>query len=311
MAFHSFAILSVLVTTVFASNPLIPSGISQPCADYLNSLDTDSSFSSCTTPILSALTEYSPGGSASTSQTEISTALNNLCGGSLTAQCPDNVLGSQLASFYAACPTELISNPVAGVKMIYDVLYTLGGLRKAICTKDDSGNFCAAKLSSSKSGSVNAVTQGSPGQTLQEQSLYFPASSSVTRRATNSSATLIPNTTTYASTNLAFLFLEPSTDSTTFCVSCTRNVMTSYITFMSNYPYAPGINNSLILNGQPGLYSSIQSTCGNNFLSGAVQAAGGLSSGILSSDALQTLSRDVTVAIGAIFGAAAFAAVSV
>lgn len=80
---------------------------------------------------------------------------------------------------------------------------------------------------------------------------------------------------------------------------------------MSNYPYAPGINNSLILENEPELYDSIESTCGANFLSGAVQAAGGLSSGIMSSDALQVLSRDVTVAISAIFGAAAFAVASI
>ncbi|KIM61871.1 hypothetical protein SCLCIDRAFT_1215694 [Scleroderma citrinum Foug A] len=315
MALRSFAILSVLITTVFAQsqNPLIPSGISQSCTTYLTSLDALSSFSSCTNPILSALTEYSPSGSASSSLSNINTALNNLCGTTLTAQCPDNILGGQLAQFYAACPNELTSDPNNDVKRIYDVLYTLGGLRKAICTKDTSGNYCAAQLGTSKTGGVAAVEQGSSRETLGMESLYSPLTNgnTVTRRDGSSSTALIPNTTTFAATNLAFLFLQPSTDSTTFCSSCTRNVMTSYITFMSNYPYAPGINNSLILQNEPGLYNSIQSTCGANFLSGAVQAAGGLSSGILSNDALHTLTHDLTVAIGAVFGAAAFAVASV
>jgi len=333
MALRSFAILSVFLTTVFAQsqvcsptihqylladlilqNPLIPSGISQSCTNYLTSLDALSSFSSCTSPILSALTDYSPSGSASSSLSAINTALNNLCGASLTAQCPDNILGGQLAQFYAACPKELTSDPNNDVKRIYDVLYTLGGLRKAICTKDESGKYCAAQLGTSKTGGVNAVVEGSPsGETLERESLYsaLPDGNTVTRRGGSSSTALVPNTTTFAATNLAFMFLQPSTDSTTFCASCTRNVMTSYITFMSNYPYAPGINNSLILKNEPALYDSIQSTCGANFLSGAVQAAGGLSSGILSSDALQTLTRDLTVAISAVFGAAAFAVASI
>lgn len=57
----------------------------------------------------------------------------------------------------------------------------------------------------------------------------------------------------------------------------------SYIEFETNVPYAPGLANSLLLGGQPDLYNAVQNTCGKNFFSGAVQAAGGLASGLLGS----------------------------
>ncbi|KAI6037970.1 hypothetical protein EDC04DRAFT_2570522 [Pisolithus marmoratus] len=307
---RAFVILSVLFTAVLAqtsSNPLIPQGISSGCSSYLTQLDS-SNFTSCTSPILSALAQYTPGGNASTSVSDINTALNNVCASSVTAQCPDNVISAQLSSFYAACSQELISSPNKDVKRIYDTIYVIPPLRKAICSKDDSGKYCAAQLNK-KTGSVNVVTQGSNPSSLEQYLYTTQPDSTVTRR--DSSSALIPNVTTYEATNLVFLFLEPSTDSTTFCVSCTRNILTPFITFESNTPYAPGINNSVIMGGQTALYSSIQSTCGVNFLSGAVQAAGGLSSGILSGDAPRSFSHDVSVAISAILGAAAFTVASI
>ncbi|KIO05811.1 hypothetical protein M404DRAFT_504481 [Pisolithus tinctorius Marx 270] len=278
MAMRAFAILSVLLTAVLAqssSNPLIPQGISTSCTNYLTQLDS-SNFTTCTSPILSALAQYTPGGNASTSLSDINTALNNVCASSVTAGCPDNVISAQLSSFYAACTQELISSPNEDVKRIYDTMYALPPLRKAICAKDDSGKYCAAELNTHASGSVDVVTQGSKPSSMGQYLYTTQSGSTVTRR--DSSEALIPNVTTYEDTNLVFLFLEPSTDSTTFCVSCTRNILTPFITFESNTPYAPGINNSLIMAGQTALYNSIQSTCGTNFLSGAVQAAGGLSS---------------------------------
>ncbi|KAI6112055.1 hypothetical protein EDD16DRAFT_1883292 [Pisolithus croceorrhizus] len=310
MALRAFAILSVLCTVVLAqssSNPLIPQGISSGCSNYLTQLDS-SNFTSCTSPIISALSQYTPGGNASTSLSSINAALNSVCASSVKAQCPDNVVSAQLSSFYAACSAELTSTPNSDVKRMYDTIYVLPPLRTAICSKSDNGQYCAAQLGS-QSGKVDAVTQGSNPSSL-EQYLYTTQSgSSVTRR--DSSSALIPNVTTYEDTNLVFLFLEPSTDSTTLCTSCTRSILTSFITFESNTPYAPGLNNSVIMGGQTALYNSVQSTCGTNFLSGAVQAAGGLSSGIMSGDAHRSLSHEVSVAVSAILGAAAFAVASI
>ncbi|KAG6336307.1 hypothetical protein ID866_2783 [Astraeus odoratus] len=319
MAIQPFVVLSVLITTAFAqtsSSPLIPSDITTDCKNFLQSFDTLSSFSSCTSPILSALSQYTPSGNASASLSNIDDVLNNLCSSAVTSQCPDTTLSSQLGSFYAACSAELTSTLNVDVLRMYEILYVLGPLRKAICGKDDSGKYCATELGSSKTasgaGSVNAVTGGTNQQALLEKYLYTTTGSgnTVTRRDSSASAAFIPNVTTYQDTNLVFLFLQPSTDSTTLCTSCTRSILSSFITFESSYPYAPGLNNSLFLHNQPSLYNSVTSTCGANFLSGAVQAAGGLSASVLSDGGLRSFSHDASIAVGAILGAAAFAVAS-
>jgi hypothetical protein len=151
----------------------------------------------------------------------------------------------------------------------------------------------------------------SPKQEVLQQYLYTTpnlAGSSPSRRDTgNTTTALIPNVTTYQDTNLVFLFLEPSMTFTQLCTTCTRNILTPYITFESSLPYAPGLNNSLLLKGQSALYNYILSTCPTGFLSGAVQAAGGLSNGILASSAPRTISADVSLFVSAILGAAGLA----
>lgn len=86
--------------------------------------------------------------------------------------------------------------------------------------------------------------------------------------------------------------------------------MTPYITFESNCPYGPSISQSLLFAGQTNLYNNITSKCGSNFLSGAVQAAGGLSSGLLSGAAPQIDGQELSAAVSAILGVAALLAAS-
>jgi hypothetical protein len=202
-----------------------------------------------------------------------------------------------LTQFYAQCRTELTSNPVAAVKQIYDVLYASNPLRTAICSKDDNGSYCVTKLPASN-GLKNALsTGGSPALTPSD--LVQKQSTPARRAATTA---LVPNITTYQNTNLLFLFLQPdssaqsSLQSSSQCTACTRNIMTAYINFESVTPYGLGLANSLLLAGQQKLYDAVTNTCGKTFLSGVVQAAGGLSSGgPLSSGAMQSV---VTVSQG-------------
>lgn len=98
--------------------------------------------------------------------------------------------------------------------------------------------------------------------------------SALSRRS--SSPALTPNMTTFGSSNIAFLLISPDLPSSTLCTPCTRNVLTSYINFESSVPYAPGLPSSQLFPGQSDLYNAVQRTCGASFLSGAVQAAGGL-----------------------------------
>ena len=58
--------------------------------------------------------------------------------------------------------------------------------------------------------------------------------------------------------------------------------MSAYVAHEEAVPYAPGdISQSPMLGGQNDLYNAAISQCGTNFLTGSVQAAGGLGDGIV------------------------------
>jgi hypothetical protein len=178
-------------------------------------------------------------------------------------------------AFYAACPTELTTNSDLNVVRIYDVLYSLLPLRTSVCSKDDSGNWCA-KGPSAKARELNEDAGSSVGISDIMALLYIKNNNGALRRR-DQLAAIVPNLTTYHETNLPFSFFTPDLNATQLCVTCARQVLTAYINFESNIPYGPGLNNSELLSTQSALFSAVQTKCPANFLSGAVQAAGGLS----------------------------------
>jgi hypothetical protein len=111
----------------------------------------------------------------------------------------------------------------------------------------------------------------------------------------------VPNTTTYQQTNLAFGFFTPDFNASQLCVPCLHEILTAYIQFESNTPYAPQLQNSQILSTQPALLSAVQSKCPADFLSGAVQAAGGLSG---SSSAIPTYGAEYQRILALVMGVA-------
>jgi len=102
--------------------------------------------------------------------------------------------------------------------------------------------------------------------------------------------------------NSMFLFFTPNLSAAQLCVTCLRLIMTAYINFESDIPFAYPLNNSVLLSGQLALYNAVQSNCPANFLSGAVTAAGGLSGS--SSSAIPTYSaenqRFIALVVGAV-----------
>jgi len=274
----SFVFISLLTTAALAqsssvtptpapspaANPLIPSGISKGCTDFLNALNGDQALAACTSAMTTATSGYAPGGSSlsSPSASQISSTLNNLCSNATATSCPESLIRGKIAEFYSACPAELTSNSNSDVVRMYNVLYAITPLKTAICSKDESGAYCAAKTKLQDSSNVaKALATSSGDQTV-----------------------LTPNMEIYRQTNLLFLFMSPSTDSTNLCTACTRSTLTAYINFESNVPYAPGMSGNTLLGGQSALYASVQTTCGPTFLSGVVKAAGGLSGGAFSSN---------------------------
>jgi len=186
---------------------------------------------------------------------------------------------SWLTRFYEKCSAELTSSPNNNVKTIYDILYALGPFKTALCSKDDSGSYCVTKIPATPGSQNNIVNPNPP-----------PA---IVPRADQTA--VMPNIAKYQETNLPFLFLQPQNDddgkpsleSDDLCNACTRNIITAYINAESDVPYGPGLSKSILLGKQDELYKAIVNTCGGNFLSGAVQAAGGLSGGTFPSSATQ------------------------
>lgn len=279
------------------SNPLIPSGISQNCTAFLTSLNSNSGIQSCAQSLVSATQAYAPGSnSANPTAASMTSTLNTLC--SSSDSCPASLINGILMNFYSQCNAELTTNPNTDVRRTYDVLYVMTPMKQAVCSKDDKGNYCVTEMSTSSSvGNSLFAVNGSdfPSSYLVESSDGSP----VAKRA--SQVVLYPNTTTYASTNLPFLYLQPNLSSDKLCQTCTRNVLTSYINFEAAMPYGPGIANSMLLAGQTALYNAVQTTCGADFLSGTVSAAGGISGGVLGSGSPRT----VSMAAESIFGVVA------
>lgn len=283
---NTIVTLSLVATAVMAqNNPLIPQGISQGCTDFFTSLNSDSGIQSCAQSFISATQGYGPGSSSTPTAAGITSTLSTLCANSNS--CPDSLIHGKLVDFYSKCNAELTSNPNKDVQRTYDVLYVMTPMKQAVCSKDDNGKYCVTETggSSSSAGGNNLIETPNPVDPK-----YLVETSNGTPLSKRDQVALFPNTTTYAASNLPFLFLQPTMSSDTLCKTCTRNIMTSYINFEASMPYGPGISNSQLLAGQSALYNAIQNTCGKNFLSGSVAAAGGLSGGVLGSGSSRTVS---------------------
>ncbi len=271
---------------------MIPGDISSGCSDFINKFNSDASLTTCTKSLIQATQSFGPGGSAgsSPSKAEVSGAVDSICTGSASSTCPDSLIRGQLADFYAACSDELTSKPNQKVRDIYDVLYVLSPLKKAMCSKDDSGSYCLFDDSDATSTGIKGALASAGGIDLtqvQNSLSYTPSSGSVARRAEDA---IVANLTTFRASNLAFIFREPNIDSANLCTTCTRNILTGYFGYESDVLYAPGLSASSLLGGQTELVGAIQQKCGANFLNGAVQAAGGIKSGELSSGAVKGVS---------------------
>jgi len=184
-------------------------------------------------------------------------------------------------------------------------------LKEAVCSKDESGRYCVTQATSSSSAAaagpsdakVNAVIGTTPGPNLGsiKQYLWSQTSTVGKRAAAPAQAAIIPNVTTYHDSNLLFMFLTPDTDASQLCTACTRSVLMSYINFESSVPYAPGLKQSPLMSGQSELYQGVLSKCGKNFFNSGVQAAGGISGGVLGGST-SAASRSMSQGFGAVIG---------
>jgi len=68
-----------------------------------------------------------------------------------------------------------------------------------------------------------------------------------------------------ASSNIAFLFLQPTADKEVLCGDCAKSILASYISFETSIPYGVGLSNSPILKGQSDLFKKAKKTCGKDW----------------------------------------------
>lgn len=129
---------------------------------------------------------------------------------------------------------------------------------------------------------------GSLGSSMRKRAMRFigrqynDASISTDSSAPSSAGpTFMPNSTTYLSTNLLFLFLQPSFPSSVLCQPCTSAILSSYVAFEQSIPYAAGqgLAGSQMLKGQIPLWSGVGQKCGTGFLSGIQKNAGTMALG--------------------------------
>ncbi|ORY33119.1 hypothetical protein BCR39DRAFT_521359 [Naematelia encephala] len=300
-----------LAALVSAQNStLIPSNITSPCSAFLDSLNSDSTLSTCVQPLINATSSFSPVAGLNLSSSDIDWTLASLC--KSTSGCSDSTIRTWLSKFYAACPTELASvdGYNADVRELYDILYVVNPLKQAVCAIDSANqDYCVNQIlasnstASSSSTSASASASASAGNSsfvslaaafdpvaFAADNLYIAITSKASqlskrmlnllspRQSTTQQtafATIItPNTTTYRSTNLAFLFLQPDMASSALCTPCTREIMVAYIKWESTMPYALGLSSSPILGGQSKLWSAINDTCTTSYVGAITSEAG-------------------------------------
>jgi hypothetical protein len=287
----------VQATNDSSVNPLIPNGISQNCTTFLIALNADISLNSCLSTLTNITSAFAPGATTPTSS-DVTSTLTNLCADSATSACPESLIRTQITAFYSACPAELTTGAVQAVRTIYEVLYVLLPLQESICSKDSSGNWCASGPTTTTRDFDEDALSISEILAL----LYIKTDNgALTRRG----AAIVPNLDAIVEENSQFLFYTANLSQSQMCTPCLRAVLTSYINFESNVPLAYEMNSSMLLGSQSALYNAVQSKCPANFLSGAVEAAGGLSGG--TSSAIPTYGTEYQRVLALVMGAVTLA----
>lgn len=296
-----------------AQSPLIPSGLSSGCNTFLESLNADTNIQTCIKPLVDATATFSPTSGKTPSDADVNAALSKICG--KDTGCDDGAVRSQLSQFSSACAADLRSNKQ--LLELYDILYVFTPLHDAVCSVNSANQeYCvnqirsatknAASTPAAAAGSASAVPSGLANAKVNlvvapttldsviDQATEFLTSSfqSVKKRvftpraaapanAKNLASIVTPNATTYQSTNLPFLFLQPEMAKDSLCTACTISVFASYVKWENSLPYGLGLSSSPILGGQAKLYNAVNQTCGKSFVD-AISSQAGADSSVLS-----------------------------
>ncbi|GAA5989498.1 hypothetical protein JCM11641_007320 [Rhodosporidiobolus odoratus] len=207
-----------------SANPLIPaSQISPKCSSFLSSLNSDTALSSCTTPLLSALSSFMPSSSLTSwtqSTQDVSSALSSLCSDSTSSACSDSEIRTTLSAFSGNCTAELTARQEA-VMGIYDSLYILQPLRSAVCSTDAAGGWCITDIVAGRmpAGSLGANATAVDSAVLNSATaaatavatgaMNTPATNSTAPATSSSNSTTSYNSTSKLSSYAAASSSEP------------------------------------------------------------------------------------------------------
>ncbi|KAL1407639.1 hypothetical protein Q8F55_007072 [Vanrija albida] len=318
---YTLATLTLASVAIAASSPLVPSSASQGCQTFLNTLNSDSALQNCVNPLLTATNSFNPASGSAPSGSQVASTLATLC----KASGCDATLRDALSQFASQCNSDLTSGN-KDVIAVYDALYVFTPLKGAVCAIDSgTQNYCVSEIQ--KGGAKPAAGSGKPATGPANSTvhlaevlpsylqvpldLFSTVVSQVSKRtseligrapATNQLASIVtPNATTYQSTNLPFLFLQPSFSQAQLCTPCTREVFVSYISWESKQPYALGLAQSPILGGQNKLWDAITNTCGAAFVNAITAEAGVNAAANTGSGALQRIGVPAAGTLAAVF----------
>lgn len=294
---------------------LIPSNISSTCTTFLQGFNSNADVASCVAPLIDATASFSPDTQSTLSQENITATLSSICktasAANSTTGCSDGLVRSLLADFYQSCQSELTDADKysTAVRELYDLLYVVNPLQAAVCTKNSgTQKYCVLDIVANGSNNATGVngtnlvsfaTQDGWNPVKFAAENFYILSKTLGRRflsyvarqdggestegASNSTgnveALLQPNATTFKTTNLPFLFLQPDMTSAQLCTPCTRAVLVAYVKWEARQPYALGLSQSPILGGQMDLWKSIEQTCGQTYTAGIAAEAGVLAAG--------------------------------
>jgi len=144
-----------------------------------------------------------------------------------------------------------------GQKVVLQATPMIGG----VCAKDTDGSYCLSK----------AKKNGGHTKRGDDQSL------------------LQINTDDWKKSNVQFLFIDANESADQLCTACTKQVMTSYITYETALPYPMGVRSANLLGNQKALWTAINSKCPANYTAAILS----------SSNATPVNVNDVSAASGA------------
>jgi len=206
-----------------AANPLIPSTISPKCQSFLTYLNSHQDISTCTAPLLSALSTFQASAASSDYSANDAAVQDALAGLCYSSACDDALVRSLLTQFNSNCTQELTaSNDV--VLGSYDALYVLTPLRDAVCSTDSTADWC-----------INDIAKGS-----------MPAGS------TGANATHVVSSvaSSYAAAATASIDSGSSASSSAASSSSTNETEATFNTTTHLVQSVPVVNNARILAAQ-------------------------------------------------------------